>query len=282
MVMVLRESGEVSQLEQVSKTKVRGVLALLKHSEILETQGVEGYPVKLVLSPNMNSFEELRERHDTYLTMLSQEYRIEVPLQLWAEVVWESSSLIIDPHKPYRYLYPGQEEKQIAMDIEFEKHERNVQDQIIKNISIRKELDNIKEQRIVAMNSFVKDLYNFYKLILETMAIEQRRQDEIRKKYEIECSHYTQRQQFYDNVSSSLDSKLFSDANGITTSYEWSHNNKDANTLSNSVNSNFTSLSPILGKEETDECLSNIDFISNHNANIDCQNHPFDCIFFIQ
>jgi hypothetical protein len=275
MVMVLRESGEVSQLEQVSKTKVRGVLALLKHGEILETQGVEGFPVKLVLSPNVNSFEELRDRHDTYLTLFSQEYRIEVPLHLWADVVWESNSLIIDPHKPYRYLYPAQEEKQRAMDIEFEKHERDVQDQIIKNVSIRKELDNVKEQRILAMTSFVKELFNFYKLLLETMAKEQIRQDEIRRKYEIECSSQTHRQQFHDIVSNSLDSSKISDASGITSSYEWSHSNEDVYSPANSYNSNLSSLSPILRKEETEEWLSNNDIKNNHQDNIDNQNRPF-------
>jgi hypothetical protein len=60
MVIAVKESGRVTQLESISKTKVRGILALLKHCELLgtkhcellDTQGlVEQNPVELVLAP---------------------------------------------------------------------------------------------------------------------------------------------------------------------------------------------------------------------------------------
>lgn len=39
--MSLKSTDLISNIESVSKTKIRGVLALLKHGELLTTQGNE-------------------------------------------------------------------------------------------------------------------------------------------------------------------------------------------------------------------------------------------------
>ena len=39
LVMSLKATDLISNIESVSKTKIRGVLALLKHGELLTTQG---------------------------------------------------------------------------------------------------------------------------------------------------------------------------------------------------------------------------------------------------
>eukprot|EP01041_Mallomonas_annulata_P000864 gene864-1686_t len=67
LVMLVRDSGKVSQLEAVTKTKIRGVLALLKHADVLSTHGLEGTPVQLALHPYIKSFEELRNNHDNFI-----------------------------------------------------------------------------------------------------------------------------------------------------------------------------------------------------------------------
>ncbi len=89
MVMAVKESNHVSQLDSVSKTKVRGVLALLKHGELLVTQGSEGEPVRLYLAYGINSFKELRERHDIFLNRYMMEHHLFIPAILKSELVWQ-------------------------------------------------------------------------------------------------------------------------------------------------------------------------------------------------
>lgn len=87
--MAVKDSNHVSQLDSVSKTKVRGVLALLKHGELLVTQGSEGEPVRLYLAYGINSFKELRERHDSFLNRYMMEHHLFIPAILRSELVWQ-------------------------------------------------------------------------------------------------------------------------------------------------------------------------------------------------
>ena len=89
MVMAVKDSGKVSQLEHVSKTKVRGVLALLKHGELLITQGEEGEPVRLYLARGIGSFKDLRERHDIFLNRYISEHKMFIPAILKSELIWQ-------------------------------------------------------------------------------------------------------------------------------------------------------------------------------------------------
>ena len=70
LVMAVKECGSVSNLENVSKTKVRGVIALLKLAAIIETHGgsTEKAPVNLTLSLTIDSYETLREQHDEFIS----------------------------------------------------------------------------------------------------------------------------------------------------------------------------------------------------------------------
>jgi len=89
MVMTVKESNKVSQLEPVSKTKIRGVLALLKHGELLITQGEYGEPVRLSLAPGIETFKDLRERHDAFLSMYMMDHHLFIPAVLRTELVWQ-------------------------------------------------------------------------------------------------------------------------------------------------------------------------------------------------
>ena len=70
LVMAVKECGSISNLENVSKTKVRGVIALLKLAAIIETHGgsTEKAPVNLTLSLTIDSYETLREQHDEFIS----------------------------------------------------------------------------------------------------------------------------------------------------------------------------------------------------------------------
>lgn len=84
MVMAVKESGLISNLEGVSKTKVRGVIALLKLASIVETQGGSNdkIPVTLTLSSSTDSIETMREQHDEFLSTYGCNNS-----QLWLEEV---------------------------------------------------------------------------------------------------------------------------------------------------------------------------------------------------
>ena len=74
-------------MESVTKTKVRGVLALLKHANVLETCGTEGQPVQLSLSPSITSFLALRTAHDAYLAVFcAPNGKIPLSTGNWEEV----------------------------------------------------------------------------------------------------------------------------------------------------------------------------------------------------
>jgi hypothetical protein len=88
MVMTVKKSSQVTGLENVSKTKIRGVLALLKHGELLITQGDYGVPVRIYLAMGIDSFRDLRERHDTFLNMYMANHHLFIPTLLRNELVW--------------------------------------------------------------------------------------------------------------------------------------------------------------------------------------------------
>lgn len=67
LVIEVKESSLFPDFEDVSKTKIRGLLALLKHSHILEPYLFEEDPVKLKLVDSIQNFAALRKVHDTFL-----------------------------------------------------------------------------------------------------------------------------------------------------------------------------------------------------------------------
>ena len=67
LVIEVKESSLFPDFEDVSKTKIRGMLALLKHSHILEPYLFEEDPVKLKLVDSIQNFTMLRKIHDAFL-----------------------------------------------------------------------------------------------------------------------------------------------------------------------------------------------------------------------
>jgi len=89
LVMAVKDSGCISQVEHVSKTKIRGLLALLKHDNLLIAQSMEGQPARLCFSPDIQSFYDLRMRHDRFLDRYMLENNLFVPEILRSELVWQ-------------------------------------------------------------------------------------------------------------------------------------------------------------------------------------------------
>eukprot|EP01038_Epipyxis_sp_PR26KG_P010038 gene10038-13496_t len=91
MVMAVKDSdSSLSQLKSISKTKIRGVLALLKHGDLLSTTGGinEGTPVKLLLNSTILSFRDFREQHDFFLMKYISEQKLHIPDVFKPELIW--------------------------------------------------------------------------------------------------------------------------------------------------------------------------------------------------
>lgn len=87
--MFIKESNIISQIEHVSKTKIRGILALLKQSGMMITQVLEGGQyVRLVWADFVQSYYDLRSRHDIYLSQLLADNHVVVPIEIKSDIVW--------------------------------------------------------------------------------------------------------------------------------------------------------------------------------------------------
>jgi hypothetical protein len=89
MVMAVKEARAISQLENVSRTKVRGVLALLKHAQLFVTHGEDGEAVRLHLAQGINAFKDLREKHDLFVNRCILQHHLFIPIALKGELVWQ-------------------------------------------------------------------------------------------------------------------------------------------------------------------------------------------------
>lgn len=86
--MVLKESGLLTGVDNVSKTKIRGVLAILKQGELIVKGGALGEAVQMQLEEGIDSFGELRDRHDRFLLGYMVENMMDIPEELKGEVIW--------------------------------------------------------------------------------------------------------------------------------------------------------------------------------------------------
>lgn len=91
LVILVNSQTHYGSTDTVTKTKVRGVLALLKHANILVTQAPDGTPVKLEMVPTIDSFFTLREVHDNYLTSVIANNG-PFKFHQWTDVLWDMSN----------------------------------------------------------------------------------------------------------------------------------------------------------------------------------------------
>lgn len=90
VIMKVSESSAVPHcVGSITKTKVRGLLALLKHADVLRTQDTEpNSPVLLVLDENIANFTQLRLQHDNFLNSFCTQNRIAVSNAMWRKIAW--------------------------------------------------------------------------------------------------------------------------------------------------------------------------------------------------
>lgn len=89
MTLIIKDSKLLSQVEQVSKTKIRGLLALLKQSGSLTTEILEGgKAVRLIWAEHIHSFNDIRKAHDQYIRSLLTENQIILPNDVLMQLTW--------------------------------------------------------------------------------------------------------------------------------------------------------------------------------------------------
>lgn len=88
LAMALKSSGLLTGVDNVSKTKIRGVLAILKQGELVVKEGALGEAVQMQLEEGIDSFGELRDRHDRFLSGYMIENMMDIPEELKGEVLW--------------------------------------------------------------------------------------------------------------------------------------------------------------------------------------------------
>ena len=87
MVIAVKEDKWQEELDQISKTKIRGVLTLLKHAESLSLQPAHlEAPVALGIAKDITCFEDLRNKHDRFLITIAAKEN--VPISDWRDIIW--------------------------------------------------------------------------------------------------------------------------------------------------------------------------------------------------
>jgi hypothetical protein len=89
MISAVKGMNIVSGIDQVSKSKTRGIFELLKFSKSLIFSHVEGEPVQLSLGVGIDSFKDFKERHDMYLKNCWLRLHIRLAPNIRKQLVWD-------------------------------------------------------------------------------------------------------------------------------------------------------------------------------------------------
>ncbi len=89
LAMVLKDSGYVTGVSHISKTKVRGLITILKQAGVILKCGALGDTVQLYLNDTVTNFGIVRDRHDQFLIGYMAESVITIPEEMKGDVVWQ-------------------------------------------------------------------------------------------------------------------------------------------------------------------------------------------------
>jgi hypothetical protein len=90
LITVSREAHVLTQLEDASKTKIRGIFCLLKNSHAIITSGNDQESsVRLYLGKGIITFRQFRERQDSFITRCLTLQKIFMPFEKKGEVIWQ-------------------------------------------------------------------------------------------------------------------------------------------------------------------------------------------------
>jgi hypothetical protein len=88
MCCAVKDMQVVPGIENTSKTKIRGLFALLKACQGLGIMSEEGESVQLRLGDGINSFKDLKQRHDVFMSQILNHLRVVLPVEVKSQLLW--------------------------------------------------------------------------------------------------------------------------------------------------------------------------------------------------
>ena len=85
-----KKSSGSDILDNITKTKTRGVLALLKHADAIESFCPIGLSVQISISSKVETFDQFKSLHDQFLTKSAQKFKIKLTKIEWNSLIWNS------------------------------------------------------------------------------------------------------------------------------------------------------------------------------------------------
>jgi hypothetical protein len=89
LVVKVQESGIISQIEGISKTKIRAVFCMLKNSRAMITADGEGESVRIQFGKGISTFRQFRERQDSFINKCCTLQQIFIPYELKGDLIWQ-------------------------------------------------------------------------------------------------------------------------------------------------------------------------------------------------
>jgi hypothetical protein len=96
MVISVKEAGILTQIDEISKTKIRAVFCLLKNSRAMVTSNGEGESVRISFGKGISTFRQFRERQDSFINKCLTIQQIFIPFEMKGDLIWQlDSSLMV-------------------------------------------------------------------------------------------------------------------------------------------------------------------------------------------
>jgi hypothetical protein len=88
MICAVKDMKVIQGLDNISKTKVRGIFALLKNCQCLSTKAEEGESVQLFLADGIHSFKDFKQKHDHFFEHCMEQLHVVLPPEVKTYLVW--------------------------------------------------------------------------------------------------------------------------------------------------------------------------------------------------
>jgi hypothetical protein len=92
MISAVKDMNVVSGLENVSKSKIRGIFGMLKTCQSLGFSNDDGDAVQLYMGEGVTSFEEFRNKSDSYFRRCLSHLKIFLPPGILSQLIWQLDS----------------------------------------------------------------------------------------------------------------------------------------------------------------------------------------------
>jgi hypothetical protein len=92
-VVLVQGARILSQIEDISKTKIRALFCMLKNSRAMIKADGEGESVKIHFGKGITSFRQFRERQDSFINKCCTLQQICIPYEMKGDIIWQLDSV---------------------------------------------------------------------------------------------------------------------------------------------------------------------------------------------